>query len=325
VRAKAIAAVLASLFVLGGAGATYQSVATRRALRRYPPPGTLVDVGGRRLHLVCRGHGAPTVVLEASGPGTVLQYANVQSALAGTRRVCAYDRAGLGWSEPSPNPTAAEPLARDLETLLEHAAIPPPYVFAASSAGGLTIELYARRHPDRVAGLVWIDGLTGEIVEDIPELGRLAKSSCAAAAASRLGLVRLFDPLGLRRLPEHQGDRTAALMYQSEAFDTVCSATRSFALSAAQIRNAPPISSAIPVVVLVHDEPRGVDPTASAAELAAVEPRWRRGQESFARRFLHAKLVVARRTGHLIASERPDLVVDAIHEVQRLGRQGSPP
>jgi pimeloyl-ACP methyl ester carboxylesterase len=114
-------------------------------------------------------------------------------------------------------------------------------------------------------------------------------------------------------------------MYQSEAFDTVCSATRSFALSAAQIRNAPPISNAIPAIVLVHDEPRGVDPTASAAELAAVEPRWRGGQESFARRFLHAKLVVARGTGHLIASERPDLVVEAIHEVQRLGRQGSPP
>src|SRR5262245_33915388 len=81
---------------------------TRLEARRYPPPGRMVDIGGRKLHLLCAGQGSPTVVLEPSGLGTVLQYRAVQAALAGEQRVCAYDRAGQGWSEPSPDPADAQ-------------------------------------------------------------------------------------------------------------------------------------------------------------------------------------------------------------------------
>jgi hypothetical protein len=87
--------------------AAWQWNATRVGASRFPPPGRLVDVGGRRLHLLCAGRGAPTVILEPSGLGVVLQYQAVMTALAPSQRVCAHDRAGQGWSDPSPDPADA--------------------------------------------------------------------------------------------------------------------------------------------------------------------------------------------------------------------------
>src|SRR3954468_20248122 len=85
-------------------GAIWQQVTSARELEQFPPPGTLVDLGDHKLHLWCEGQGAPTVLLEPSGLGTTRGWANVMEMLSPHVRVCAYDRAGLGWSEPSPRP-----------------------------------------------------------------------------------------------------------------------------------------------------------------------------------------------------------------------------
>lgn len=109
-------------------GAVNQAIATEMDQRDYPPPGRLVDVGGYRLHIYCTGEGGPTVILDALFPGTVSNWAWVQPEIAGTTRVCSYDRAGLGWSDRGPEPRDARQHARELHTLLSRAAIPGPYV-----------------------------------------------------------------------------------------------------------------------------------------------------------------------------------------------------
>ena len=94
---------IAGLLALAVIGAVYQAVATEMDQRAYPPPGEMVVVGGHRLHIDCVGQGSPTVILE-SGLGTMsVDWANVQPEIAKTTRVCAYDRAGAGWSEPGPD------------------------------------------------------------------------------------------------------------------------------------------------------------------------------------------------------------------------------
>ena len=94
---------IAGLLALAVIGAVYQAVATEIDQRAYPPPGKMVDIGGHRLHIHCVGQGSPTVILE-SGLGTMsADWANVQPEVAKTTRVCAYDRAGTGWSEPGPS------------------------------------------------------------------------------------------------------------------------------------------------------------------------------------------------------------------------------
>ena len=113
---------------LAVAGATYQAIATERAERAYPPPGEMVDVGGHSLHINCAGQGGPTVLLDAGSGGFSAQWVRVQREVSGTTRVCAYDRAGMGWSEMGPEPRDARQITGELHTLLKGANIEGPYV-----------------------------------------------------------------------------------------------------------------------------------------------------------------------------------------------------
>jgi pimeloyl-ACP methyl ester carboxylesterase len=120
------------------------------------PPGTLVDVGGHRLHLHCTGQGSPTVVLEAGAGDFSFDWSLVQRDLARLTRVCSYDRAGYAWSEPGPTPRTIRQNVAELRALLMNADLTPPYVLAGHSLGGLYVRVYASEHPAEVAGLVLI-------------------------------------------------------------------------------------------------------------------------------------------------------------------------
>ena len=121
------------------------------------PPGRLVDVGGRRLHLYCTGQGSPTVVFENGGGAFSIDWALVQPAIAKTTRACSYDRARHAWSDPSPSAETAASVARDLHALLAAAGERPPYVLAGHSMGGIYVRIFERRYPGEVAGLVLVD------------------------------------------------------------------------------------------------------------------------------------------------------------------------
>ena len=123
------------LLVLAVVGVIYQVIATQRAEQAYPPPGEMVDVGGHRLHIACVGQGSPTVVLEAALGTTSAHWVRVQREVADTARVCAYDRAGMGWSEKGPEPRDAERVTGELHALLEDAGIEGPYVLAGLHSG----------------------------------------------------------------------------------------------------------------------------------------------------------------------------------------------
>ena len=97
---------VAGLLTLAIIGAIYQAIATQIDQRTYSPPGEMVDVNGHLMHINCVGEGSPTVVLEAANLGMSAHWVRVQQQLAQTTRVCAYDRAGLGWSERGPEPSA---------------------------------------------------------------------------------------------------------------------------------------------------------------------------------------------------------------------------
>jgi len=102
------------------------------------------------LHLLEVGQGSPTILLEAGLMSTVLSWSDLQRSLAESFRVVSYDRAGLGWSELGPMPRTADRIVEELHTLLERAAIPPPYILVGHSFGGLTMPLFAARFSDEV-------------------------------------------------------------------------------------------------------------------------------------------------------------------------------
>jgi len=145
-RILAIAAI--GLIVLVCAGALYQAIAVRRERAQFPPPGQFVDVGGRRLHVICAGAGSPAVIFEPSMFGGSTSSRVAREALAARTRVCSYDRMGMGWSDGGPSVISIGLLVTDLERMLAGAGVPPPYVLVPSSIGGLTAELFARWHPE---------------------------------------------------------------------------------------------------------------------------------------------------------------------------------
>lgn len=120
------------------------------------PPGRLIDVGGRKLHIHCTGAGAPTVILEAGASSFSLDWSLVQPEIAKKNRVCSYDRARMGWSDSSSSDTAAD-IVRDLKTLLRAANEKGPYVLVGASMGGIYVRLYQLRHPEEVVGMVLVD------------------------------------------------------------------------------------------------------------------------------------------------------------------------
>lgn len=169
---KARPALGASIFVIGLVLAIVFGDAMSAAAATLPPRGQMVDIGGRRLRMVCagpdRGDSAkPTVLLEAGAFGFSADWAVVQDRLADEGvRSCAYDRAGLGWSDPGPAPRDGLAVVADLEALLKASGEPGPFVLAGHSMAGLRLRLFAARNPSLVAGVVLVDAATPEDMDD---------------------------------------------------------------------------------------------------------------------------------------------------------------
>lgn len=133
-----------------------------------------IDIGGRDLFLHCTGEGSPTVILEAGFGDTSGIWDKVQPEIARTTRVCSYDRAGLGQSDPPPTEVRAfGEVVADLHALLAAAGVPAPSVLVGHSIGGLFVRLYAGTYPEEIAGLVLVDGVSPGAFE----LGLIPRSS----------------------------------------------------------------------------------------------------------------------------------------------------
>jgi len=148
------AAILSCLFLTASAPS---SPAPAYSWNDYARPHQLVDVGGRRLNLFCLGSGSPTVILDGGLGDDVSSWRKVHAELARSTKVCAYDRAGNGFSDPGPVPRTAEALSDDLERLIRSARLPRPYVIVGASIAGLHTRLFVDRHLDQVAGVVLVD------------------------------------------------------------------------------------------------------------------------------------------------------------------------
>lgn len=207
------------VLALAAVGGGYETVREAVDATAYPMPGQLIDVGGHRLHLHCTGSGSPTVVLQPGGGDFSSAMAWIAPAVAGQTRVCVYDRAGRGWSQAAEGPRDATQIASDLHTLLQRADVPGPYLMAGHSFGGLYVLTYAERYPDEVAGMVLVDS-TNPATEADPAkataydggsydavTGRVA---ALAAAAARVGLVRLLGSFGYGSLPPQSREEVRA-------------------------------------------------------------------------------------------------------------------
>ena len=200
------------LLALGGAyDRIGQSTAPAVAMR-----GQLLDVGPYRLHLECTGSRGPTVVLEPGAGGSAASLGLIAPAVARDSRVCVYDRAGRGWSDPAPSPPDGTQIATDLHARLKRAHVPGPYVLAGHSFGGLYVRTYAAKYPDEVAGLVLVDSTASHptpVSRPQPDSYSVIRHlSALVATTSRLGVGRFIADNDFAYLPPKYRDdaRTTA-------------------------------------------------------------------------------------------------------------------
>src|SRR4030095_2029766 len=191
-------------------GAIYQSVATSRDAKRFTMPGEHIDIGGRALHLSCKGDGPTTVLLENGLTANYTTWLQVQSGLAARAKVCSYDRAGLGWSDPSPNPTRAEFVAADLYALRAAAGVQGPTMLVGWSAGGVFIRRYFREHPDGIVGMVFVDSSHEQQRNRLPsgeEMQSFERNNLALLAWCRRlawgGIVRVSGAMDAAAIAQH--------------------------------------------------------------------------------------------------------------------------
>jgi len=246
------------------------------------PRGQFHDIGGgRRLHMVCAGPaagGSPTVLLEAGAFGFSADWGAVQEQLAARGvRSCAYDRAGLGFSDPGPKPRDGLAIVGDLEALLAASGEKGPFILVGHSMAGLHLRLFAARNPRKVAGLVLVDATAPEdmdhpivarFVSTFAGLSHLASMGASAGLFKPLINTSFGDKIGLTGPPEEEKRWAfASGRHNRWAAEEV----EHWPEDARQARAAGGLDPAWPVAVVLADGRRGA--LAAIREAPARESR----------------------------------------------------
>jgi pimeloyl-ACP methyl ester carboxylesterase len=321
---KRIAWTLVGIAVaLAIAGAAYQAIATRQDAQRFPQRGKSVDIGGFSLNLDCAGTGSHTVILESGLGAPAASWALVQPDVAKFTRVCSYDRAGYGWSDPSPLPHTSLAIAKELHALLLNAGIAPPYILVGHSFGGFNVRVYAGQYPDEVAGVVLVDSSHEDQKARMP--AKLREWSEAKQARRlepfmplliRLGVVRLllrhqFDSI---QIPQPMKDELLYLSLQTQFVHAMVAENLAFDESAQQARAAGTLGDK-PLIVLTAR--RSLDlPEVPAAEMQAFRNVWvNELQPSLVRLSTRGQRIMVEQSDHLIPFEQPQAILSAIRLV----------
>lgn len=202
--------------VIAGVAGTYETIQEQVDRSSTAMPGHLIDVGGRHLYVHCTGSGSPTVVL-VSGLAEASTYWGgwIAPAVAQNTTVCVYDRAGQGWSDPPVSPQDGAAVATDLNTLLDRAQIPGPYVLVGHSTGGAYARIFAARYPEKVAGMVMLDSQPNEAFTGIPGFqsfyNGIRPASALFPSLARIGLFRLVNQFSPDILPARTGAEERAV------------------------------------------------------------------------------------------------------------------
>lgn len=298
-------------------GVMYQNLSLARDRRANPMPCQLIDVGGYKMHIVCTGRGTPVVILESGLGDSYISWQNVQPEIAKFVRVCSYDRAGMGYSEASPHARTSRVFAEELHQLLHAAGVPQPYVLVGHSMGGYDVRLYAAQYRTEVAGMVLVDASHPDQLKRFPP----ALNDMSPGWVREAEYLEITTPIGIPRLLGYCGNdaalRAAECTFRSARENAIERST--FRESAAQTKSAGNLDD-LPLVVVSHDPDRH-HPDLPADVDEATNKAWEQMQEELSRLSTHGTQLIATRSGHYIQNDRPDILIEAVHNIVDETRQ----
>jgi len=307
----------AFLLLLAVAGFLYENISEARDRRFNPMEGRLVDVGGRKIHIDCTGEGSPTVILDSGLGDSYLSWRKVQPEIDKFTRVCSYDRAGLGYSDPGSQPRTSKVIAEELHALLQAASVSPPYVIVGHSMGGYDVRVYASLYRNEIVGMVLVDASHSDQENRFPpELknmeGSWHREAQFIASTMPIGIPRLLglcDNDAVTRAADCNWHSTREQLAEMSAFPE----------SAAETAQTGSLSD-MPLAVLSHDpdKPSGDLPPDLAKP---TNEAWEKMQEELAHLSTRGTQTVAKNSSHYIQIDRPDVVIDAVRNVVEQARQ----
>jgi pimeloyl-ACP methyl ester carboxylesterase len=272
----------------------------------YAPPGALVDVGERRLHVYCTGRGSPTVLLDAGVGASYLDWVHVQPRVAKFARVCSFDRGGYGWSDRGPKPRLSSTIVEELRTALDALGVAPPFVVVGHSFGGLNAQYFSRAHPEEVAGMVLVDAVHPEQFERFEAAG----IDVPVSASRRFKLGSILQVT--EGMPRQLVKLAWQLSRNEKAIAAMYNELRNMPASAAQTAALMRLPD-VPMVVVTH----GGEIWTSASTGPEMERVWREMQRELASAVDAGELLVAPEAGHQIQLDAPELVCRSIASVVR--------
>lgn len=312
------------VLLLAAAGFLYQNISEARDRRFNPMQGQLVSVDGRKMHIDCTGQGSPTVILDSGLGDTYLSWQKVQPEIAKFVQVCSYDRAGIGYSDPSSQPRTSRVIASELRGLLQAAHVAPPYILVGHSMGGYDVRVYAGMYPKEVAGMVLVDASHPDQENRLPsELksmeGTWNREAIFLEYATPFGIPRF---LGL--CDDDVAVRAAECNWHSEREKRA--EMKMFSQSAVEAGAVTSLGD-IPLAVLSHDPDKpSVELPADLAK--STNEAWEKMQEESAHLSTRGTQSIAKNSSHYIQFDRPELVIDAVRSVVEQARHSeanSPP
>jgi len=321
------------LLGLAAIGAIYQGIANARDVKAYKPMDQMVDVDGIQMRLDCRGSGSPTVVLEAGLGGSSTTWMRIQDDVAKFTRVCSYDRAGYGWSEPVHEELSPQQVAEMLHALLEKGGEAPPYLMVGHSFGGVYVRTFTVEYPEEVVGMVLVDSshenqsqqVPPELVDDFEKLSNAQSiSTLILQIAEPIGLVRAFKFLDASfnsfQLTEEEKERMLAEVYRT---GYIGANVREGEMSSAYSGQPEPLGD-MPLIVLSRkmDAQKLFELYPPAIQSQLTMERWQQEadiynemQDELAALSTRGKLIFVEESGHFIQLDQPQVVIDAIREV----------
>lgn len=298
--------------ILTTLGICYQQWGEWRDKRAFPMPGKLVDVGGHRLHIWCIGRGSPTILMLSGGGTPSVSSYDLQTRLAKTSRVCSYDRAGLGWSDPPKQRMGMSQIGADLEVLLARSGEKGPYLLVPESFGGMVAFAMATNTPDQVTGIVAVDASEPDLWYRVSGLehASMRMRDHLWQVGWRVGLIRLlFDsqapPWVGNMPPDLRGQFIAIWSRPMASFaDDAIDAYEQTPLSE-RPKAVPGLLGNKPLIVISHgrkDKWLGRE----------FEQGWPEAQMVWTKVSTRSEHIIASTNGHAIAQENPQLVTDAV-------------
>jgi len=268
---------------------------------KFPPvPGKRYDVGGYSIHMLCKGQGQPTVIIDAGLGDDSSDWFGIQNHTAAQTQVCVFDRPGYGWSDAGPQPRNSLRISSEIEKLVQKANISGPYVLVGHSFGGYNIRVFASTHPQQIAGMVLVDASH----ENQYELLDIKLPRHYQRSRDILVLPKATDKISSK-----------SVILQERAFNAARAEISSLYQSAKQVRHYNDMPK-VPLIVISRGKPEWQD----NADGELREQIWHDLQQDLWKLSPISQQIFAHHSGHDIHLEQPELIVSAINDVVAMSR-----